>query len=497
MTLADLPALLPIIVVAAAAVVVMLAAAFCRSHVLAVALTVIGLVAALAALPLAAGHGPRQITPLLLVDRYTIFYTGLIAAATLAATLLGYDYWKSRTQRQEEFYVLLLLATLGSFVLVSSSHFASLFLGLEILSVALYGLIAYQWTSPNGIEAGLKYLVLAATSAAFLLFGMALIYAESGTLGFAQLAAWRVPHASSVLVVSAGLALMVVGIGFKLAVVPFHLWTPDVYQGAPAPVTAFIATASKGAMFAVLLRLFRQLGAEPSDNVFLLFAAIAAASMFAGNLLALLQDNVKRMLAYSSIAHLGYLLVAFLAGGRQAADFLGGGSRADAAVAYYLTAYFITTLGAFGVVAVLSPPDRDADLRSDYQGLAWRRPWLAAVMAAMLLSLAGIPLTAGFVGKFYLLLAGVQSRLWWLVGILVVNSAIGLFYYLRLLIAMFAAEPEIVVPADAEVPRGTAVAGTPLLAGLTLFVLTVLLIWLGISPAGLLQAVASITAIGY
>lgn len=483
MTFADLLPLLPIIIVAACAVVVMLQAAFHRSHALAAGLTVLGLALALATLPLAAGHGPRQITPLIIVDAYAVFFTGLICWASLAATLLAYDYLKPRSGRREEFYVLLLLATLGTLVLVSSNHFASLFLGLEILSVALYALIAYRRPDPAGIEAGLKYLVLAAASAAFLLFGMALTYAASGALDFASIAQIRSETASEWMIVSAGLTLMIVGFGFKLALAPFHLWTPDVYQGAPAPVAAFIATVSKGAMFVVLLRLFRHSHLEPSDAVLLVLAIIAAASMFAGNLLALLQTNVKRMLAYSSIAHLGYLLVALLA----------GNPLADTAVVFYLTAYFITMLGAFGVVGILSGTDRDAEAMSDYQGLAWRRPWLAASMTAMLLSLAGIPLTAGFLGKFYVLSAGAASSLWWLVLILVVNSAIGLFYYLRLMIVMFALPAEAASAAASDDASSLLARRRTPLGDRTLAALTILVVWLGVDPALLIRNIIHLT----
>jgi NADH-quinone oxidoreductase subunit N len=210
-----------------------------------------------------------------------------------------------------------------------------------------------------------KYLVLAAATAAFLLFGMALVYAELGTMSlnaFAHLHVTGGGSAETSLLVG-GLALIIVGIGFKLGVVPFHMWTPDVYQGAPAPVTAFVATVSKGAMVALLLRYFRQVSLTPHDTVWIIFAIIAAASMIAGNLLALLQANVKRLLAYSSIAHLGYILVAFLAVGRSAA----------VAVGFYLVAYLLTTLGAFAIVSELSGPEVDADEIADYRGLAARR----------------------------------------------------------------------------------------------------------------------------
>ena len=226
---------------------------------------------------------------------------------------------------------------------------------------------------------------------------MALVYATTGDMTVAG-AARPVSGGTAPLGVvdGLGIVLIVVGVGFKLAVVPFHMWTPDVYQGAPAPVTAFVATVSKAAVFALLLRFFRPVGGDQTAALFLVFAAIAIASMVAGNLLALRQNNVKRILAYSSIAHLGYLLVAFLAGGEN------GGTAAT----FYLVAYSATTLAAFGVVTVLSGGDRDAELLDDYRGLGWRRPWLAAVFAVALFSLAGIPLTAGFVGKFYLVDGG-------------------------------------------------------------------------------------------
>ena len=237
--------------------------------------------------------------------------------------------------------------------------------------------------------------------------------------------------------------MILVGVGFKLAVVPFHMWTPDVYEGAPAPVTAYIATVSKGAVFALLLRYMLPVSGDTSSTLFLALAAVAIASMLAGNLLALRQDNVKRILAYSSIAHLGYLLVAFLATGQ----------RAGVAVGFYLIAYFATTLVAFGVVSVLSTDERDAGLMLDYRGLGARRPWLAAIFTVALLSLAGMPLTMGFIGKFVIVTAGAGAALWALVIVLVVTSTIGLYYYTRLIIAMYVRRPEELELAGAGAQR--------------------------------------------
>ena len=471
MTSADLTALLPLIVVAATAVVVVLVVAFYRNHMAAAGVTLVGLILAFAMLPVAASVTPRRVPPLLVMDSYALFYMGLIFAASLVVTVMAYGYLEGREGNLEEFYILTLLATLGSVVLVASNHFVSLFLGLELLSVALYVLIAYFRTAHRPLEAGIKYLILAAASSAFLLFGVALVYAGMGTMDFERLAVLMVPggeaRSGSLLL---GLAMIMTGIGFKLAVVPFHMWTPDVYEGAPAPVTAFVATVSKGAVFALLLRYFVQVNGYAYESLSLVFTVIALSSMFVGNLLALMQDNVKRLLAYSSIAHLGYVLVAFLASGATGVE----------AVTYYLVAYVVTTLGAFGVVTVLSDHRRDSDTIEDYRGLFWSRPSLAVIFTAMLLSLAGIPLTAGFLGKFYVLVAGVESALWVLVLALVINSALGLFYYLRIVVAMLGR--------PAEGMR----EGAPTLSfagGLVLVLLAFLVLWLGVYPAPLMRII--------
>lgn len=468
----DALALLPLIIVAGTSVLAMVGVALRRSHGFTLGLALAGLASAFGCLWIAANVVPRQVTALLVIDRYSLFYFGLLIATDIAVAILTYDYLRKHDLHREELYILLLIATLGGMTLVASSHFASFFLGLEILSVSLYALISYI-RSRRPLEAGIKYLVLAAASAAFLLFGMALVYADLGTMEFGRMAQLLSVEHTGTSMIGVGLALIVTGIGFKLAVVPFHLWTPDVYEGAPAPVTAFIATVSKGAMFALLLRYFYRSGASTSRQILLVFTIIAIASMLAGNLLALMQNNVKRILAYSSIAHMGYLLVAFLASGALAVE----------AVTFYLVAYFITTVGAFGIVIVLSTGEREADDIEDYRALFWRRPALAGVFTIMLLSLAGIPATAGFVGKFYIVAAGASSAIWALIVILVVSSVIGLFYYLRIVAVMYAS-PEF----------GTTVSEPhiPALAGAVLATLTGLLIWFGIYPEPLLRIIRGV-----
>jgi NADH-quinone oxidoreductase subunit N len=471
MNSANLLAVLPFLLIAGTSVFVMLAIATWRRHWLSLCITLVGMAAAFGSLWLVAPLAPHWVTSLLILDQYALFYIGLIIAATFAIAILCYGYLERHSEPREELYVLLLVATLGSMVLVASSHFVSFFLGLEILSVALYALSAYLHTRRRPLEAGIKYLILAGSSSAFLLFGMALIYAQTGTMEWFRLAALS-GAAQNNLLVLAGLTFIVTGIGFKLGVVPFHLWTPDVYEGAPAPVTAFIATVSKGAIFALLLRYFYTAGAQHFRPVFALFAIIAIASMLIGNLLALLQNNVKRILAYSSIAHMGYLLVAFEA----------GGSMASEAIAFYLVAYFITTVGAFGVVTVLSDAERDADTLEDYAGLFWRRPVLASIFTLMLLSLAGIPVTAGFLAKFYVVTAGASTGIWALILILVITSVIGLFYYLRVVVTMYARVREEAPHAEPRTIGGTYV----------LVALTILLVWVGLYPVPLLNVIRTV-----
>ncbi len=468
-------ALLPLIVLAATIVVVMLSIAWRRRHGLTLALTLAGLALGFASLWIAAPLAPCQVTPLLVLDRYSLFFFGLFFTSEFAIALLAYDYLRRHEVPREEFYLLSLLATLGAAVLAASSHFASFFLGLETMSISLYALIAYLRPRPRPLEAGVKYLVLAAASAAFLLFGIALIYAALGTLDFRRiapaLAAPSVPPAY----LAAGFVLLLAGIGFKLALVPFHLWTPDVYEGAPAPVAAWIATLSKGSIFALLLRFLyssRLLAGPAAHRLLLVLSLIAFLSMILGNLLALLQSNVKRILAYSSIAHMGYLLVPVLAGLRPAHR-----SLAVEAVAFYLVAYFLTTLGAFGVIGVLSTAQSDAGRIEDFQGLFWRRPLLAGIFAVMLFSLAGIPATAGFMGKYYLVAAGASAAAWALIVVLVVTSVIGLFYYLRIVAALFA--PLAPAPSPRLSPA----------SGLVLGALLVGLIWLGVFPEPMIRLI--------
>ena len=477
----DVYALSPLIALSATSVLVMLGIAVKRNHEVSAGLTLAGLGAAFVLLRRVSAVTPHQVTSLIVIDRFALFYMGLIIAAAAIVTLQVYGYLKRRHFQPEEFYILLLIATAGAATMAASTHFASFYLGLECLSVSLYVMIGYLRDSPRSAEAGIKYLILAAAAAAFLLFGMALVYAELGSLDFATLAHATVQKTGPDKIMLLGFAMVLVAVGFKLSVVPFHMWTPDVYEGAPAPVTGFVATVSKVSVFALLLRYFTAMDPKVFHPVQIAIIITAVLSMFIGNLLALRQDNVKRVLAYSSIAHLGYVLVAFLAGGAMAVQ----------AVTCYLVAYVVTTLGAFGVVGTMAGrgEHREMDTIETYRGLFWTKPWLAGVFSLMLLSLAGIPLTAGFIGKFYVMAAGMSAQLSCLVVQLAIASIIGLYYYLRIIAVMCsqptaATSPTVILPKDPAASRSSAIA---------LAALAITLVWLGAFPGSLLGILKSLS----
>ena len=456
--------------------VVLLAVSFWRGHRTAFALTLLSFVAAFVALWPGLDAGPREVTPLLMLDAYAAFFNGLFILIGAVTALLAHRYLEGRAGSPEEFYLLLLMATLGAMTLASAQHFAALLLGLEILSISLYAMVAYPEEDHPPLEAALKYLVLSGVGSTIMLFGMALIYHSTGALGFAELATLVTTGDRADLWLVAGQVLFIIGIAFKLSLIPFHMWTPDVYQGAPAPVTGFLATVSKAAVFAVLLRFaldaqLLEFSSMAQLSIGLVLAIIAVLSMVIGNVLALLQDSIKRLLAYSSIAHVGYLMIAILV-----LNALPDGAMAVETALVFLAGYLAMTLAAFAVVSELSSAAAgERDSIDEYAGLFWCRPVLAAVLTAALLSLAGIPLTAGFIAKFYLFAAGVEGALWGLLWALIVGSALSIYYYLKIVFAMTVRGADApAVPASAAGVATAAVLGIVVLA-------------LGIYPAPLID----------
>ncbi|MCA1176073.1 MULTISPECIES: NADH-quinone oxidoreductase subunit NuoN [unclassified Pantoea] len=471
-------ALLPLLIVGLTVVVVMLSIAWRRNHFVNATLTVIGLNVALFSLWFVGHVGAMDVTPLLRVDGYSMFYTALVVLASLATCTFAYPWLAGFPDNKDEFYLLVLIAALGGIVLASANHLAALFIGIELLSLPLFGLIGYAFRQKRSLEAALKYMILSAAASSFLIFGIALIYADSGSLSFVQLGKSLNDSMIQQPLLLVGLGMMIIGLGFKLSLVPFHLWTPDVYQGAPAPVSTFLATASKIAIFGVVMRLFLYAPVTDSEAVRTVLGVIAFVSILFGNLMAISQSNIKRLLGYSSIAHLGYLLVSLIAVKTHQLSLETAG--------VYLAGYLFSSLGAFGVVSLMSSPYRgpDADTLYSYRGLFWHRPILSAVMTVMMLSLAGIPMTLGFIGKFYVIASGVNAHLWWLTAAVVAGSAIGLYYYLRVTVSLYLSPPEMHTR-DRDTPANWAFTA----GGVVVLISAILVLLLGVYPQPLISLV--------
>jgi NADH-quinone oxidoreductase subunit N len=366
--------------------------------------------------------------PMLQLDSLSTFAIALIGVGSLLSVWISITYLPALRIDHGEYYALLLLSTTGMFALVSAVDLMTVFLGLELTSIPIYAMAGFNRGKLYSNEAALKYFLLGAFASAVLLYGMALLYGATGHTDFIGISQG---FAGGGVLALAGLALVIAGFAFKIAAVPFHQWAPDVYEGAPTSVTAFLAVTVKTAGFVALLRFLVLALPEMGDRVSTLFEVLAAITMLVGNVMAVIQNNLKRMLAYSSIAHSGYMLVAFATGTPEAWT----------AVLFYLIVYVFMTLGVFCVIASLSQGGREWKSVDDFAGLASRRPALAALMTLFMLSLAGIPGTAGFMAKFYLFVAAVNADQIVLVLILVATSIVSVFYYLRLPIAMYMREP--------------------------------------------------------
>ncbi len=403
-----------------------------------------------------------------------IFYIGLVLVASLATCTFAYPWLAGYPDNREEFYLLVLIAAMGGILLACANHMAALFLGIELISLPLFGLIGYAYRQKRSLEASIKYMLLSAAASSFLLFGIALYYAQSGCLSFSALGLSLSGDIIQQPLILAGFGLMLVGLGFKLSLVPFQLWTPDVYQGAPAPVSTFLATAGKIAIFAVIMRLF--LYTTGNEALRFLLSVMALCSILFGNLMAVSQNNIKRLLGYSSIAHLGYLLVVLVAvqSHELALETLG----------VYLAGYLFSSLGAFGVVSMMSSPYSGADTDSlfSYRGLFWHKPILSTVMTIMMLSLAGIPMTLGFIGKFFVIAMGVSASLWWLTGAVVLGSAVGLYYYLRVMVSLFLPAPQML---QRDTPNNWALTA----GGVVVLISSALVLLLGVYPQPLISLV--------
>ena len=395
-------------------------------------------------LKLQAGTNEVLFSDMFRVNGYSLFFNIIFLISTILVALISISYLGKEDKKQGPYYLLILLATLGMMLMAAGNELIIVFLGLELMSLSLYVLAGYFRESPASSEAGMKYLLLGAFASAFFLYGIALIYGAAGTTNIpdiiSKLTADNPPYAlSSSSLFLAGMFLLIVGFGFKVAIVPFHQWAPDVYEGAPTTIAAFISAGPKAAGFAAFLTIFIDALPELPTEATGVIVFLAMLTMTVGNIIAIAQTNIKRMLAYSSIAHAGYVMVGLAAAN---ADSKSGAM-------FYLLIYCVMNIGAFGAVILARTADGENLMISDYAGLGFRKPLLAIFMTTMLVSLAGFPPTAGFIGKLYIFKSAISSAistehtgLYLLVIVGALNTAISAFYYLRVVVTMYMREPE-------------------------------------------------------
>ena len=413
---------------------------------------------------------------MLVIDRFSVFFTVVVAICAIGTILTSANYLARFGMDRGEFLSMVFFSTTGMVVLVSAFDLVTVFLGIELMSLAIYVLVAFRRRDFLSNEAALKYFLIGAFAIGFFLYGVSLVYGVAGSTNFGKIAvavAERQLAGNPVFLLA--IALILAGFGFKVSSVPFHMWVPDVYQGAPTPITSLMATAVKAASFGALLRVF-SLCFMPSQGQWVgIVWVLAVLTMTAGNLIALVQRNLKRMLAYSSIAHAGYVLVAVAA-------LRGDGTNAAAGIMFYVLVYAFMTLGAFAFVSAIEKRGFTRGLEEDdYAGLGLQHPFLGFCMAAFMFSLAGIPPTAGFFAKYYVFSAAVDRGMVGLAVIGVLNSALSLYYYLRVIVAMYMRTSEEPVPVHADLG-----------VRIVLLVSLLAVLWLGFGPAGMVPGVENV-----
>jgi NADH-quinone oxidoreductase subunit N len=435
-SLSDLIGGLPIIVLSAFTLVAMLVNALKQhSQRIVFGICVIGVVVAAGAAIYIFPLNQTAFSDMLLVGGYASFYSVLFLVITLFSLVMAVPYLEKEQYHYGEYYLLVSLSAIGMMMMGSAGDLITIFIGIEIMSVAFYVLAGYFRSKLSSNESALKYFLLGAFATGFLLYGIALIYGTTGTTNLIRIAA-QYPQAFNEPLHLIGWGLILIGFSFKVASVPFHMWVPDVYEGAPTTVTAFMSTGGKAAAFSAFILAFSIPMSMHDEKLITIISILAAGSMIIGNWFGLSQSNLKRMLAYSSIAHAGYMLIG-IASGTQ----LG-----QQGISFYLVAYALTNLGAFGVIAILEKGNGGHLTYEEYAGLAKRKPILAALMAMFMFSLTGIPPFAGFVGKYYLFASAVNSGLTWLAILGVITSLFSAYYYLRIVVYMYFREGVDEVP---------------------------------------------------
>ncbi len=434
----DLVNILPIVFLLVWALVLVIVEAFTKSRRLTLVLAAVGMLAALVLSVLEFGTQATAFKEMLTVDGYAVFIYILVLVSGLLSVGLAYDYNRRMGWARGEYYILMLFSIAGAMLMASAANLIVVFLALELLSIPLYILAAFVPNDASSEEAGLKYFLLGAFAGGFVLYGVALIFGATGHTNLMDVVA-AIPETNSPMMLLIGAALILVGLGFKVAIVPFHMWTPDVYQGAPTPVTAYMAVVAKVGGFAALFRVFIVAFPSVSADLVPVIAALVVLTLVIGNVAALAQKNIKRMLAYSSISHAGFLMMAFVTYGTQYY------TDAVASLLFYLLAFTITSFGSWGVVIALEKAEGKGLEFEDYAGLGKKYPMLSVAMLIFLLSFAGVPPTLGFAGKFFLFRTVLEAGYAWLAIVGVVMSLVSAFYYLRVVKYMYfePGDPEV------------------------------------------------------
>lgn len=427
----DLVNILPIVFIVGWALVLLMVEAFSKRRGLTIVLAAVGVLAALVMAAAQFGVQTSAFKNMLTVDGYAVFIYILVLGSGLFSIALSYDYNKRMGWERGEYYVLMLFSISGAMLMASAANLIVVFLALELLSIPLYIMAAFVPNNAASEEAGLKYFLLGAFAGGFILYGVALIFGATGATNLMAVVA-AAPNTDSPLFLLLGAALILIGLGFKVAVVPFHMWTPDVYQGAPTPVTAYMAVVAKAGGFAALLRVFIAAFPSVSQDLVPVLSSLVILTLVIGNLAALAQNNIKRMFAYSSISHAGFIMMAFVTYGQPELY-----DDAVTSVLFYLLAFAVTSFGSWAVVVALEQAEGKGLNFEDYAGLGKKHPVLAAAMLVFLLSFAGVPPTLGFAGKFFLFRTVLEGGFVGLAIVGVLASLVSAYYYLRVVIFMY------------------------------------------------------------
>lgn len=429
--LKELTALLPLLILVAGVVIVILSISYNRNHFLVTVLSTFALFVTFFSLYFLISIVPIDITVLFHVNKYSILYISIILISSLSTCIFSYSWLLNYPFNKEEFYLLLLLSTLGSICLTISNHMSSIFISIELMSLPIFGLLAYSNYVNYALEAAFKYLILSAISSAFLLLGISWIYAISGNLSISSIN-YVLSFISNdeKIVVLFGIVMVLISFLFKLSLVPFHLWTSDIYQGTPSSILSFFSVSGKVALFSVLLNIFACNSIMNNKILYLILLLISIFSILFGSLMAIFQNNIKRFFGYSSISQLGYLLIIFLVLKNNYLFSL-------ETVIIYLFNYLFINISYFGVIQLFSHSSNDVDLIDSYRGMFWSKPILSGIMTIALLSLAGIPITLGFIGKFYILSIIIKNNLWLIGFSFLFGTILGFYGYFRLIINLY------------------------------------------------------------